>query len=166
MRRRTLIVGAMTLLMIATIALPAQAGHRKTTFTAHLTTGAELHEVFGSDAEGRFAIVPTRDGFAFKLGVRGLSGPSWGAHIHGAAADANGGILVGLCGAPAPAAVETCSTSDDGTLRVRGHISHALLAEWGITARELGTTMSDGLAYVNVHTDLNPAGEVRGQIGR
>ncbi len=166
MRRRTTIVLALAMLVVATMALPAQASHRKSGLAAHLTTDAELHEVVGSDAHGVFRIKQTRHGFVFGMAIRGLSGQPWGAHIHGPAGpDANAGILVSLCGAPAPSAVETCTTSDDGTLRVRGHIGAGLLAEWGITAGELAATMRDGLAYVNVHTDLNPAGEVRGQIG-
>jgi len=166
MRRRLIVVLAMATVLVAAVALPAQADHRKSAFGANLTTGAELHEVVGSEAHGTFRIKETRHGFAFRMQVKGLSGPVWGAHIHGlAGAEANAGILVSLCGAPGPTAVETCTTSDKGTLHVHGRISADLLADWGLSAGELATAMADGLTYLNVHTDLNPAGEVRGQIG-
>lgn len=156
---------ALALLLVMAAALPASATH-KSRWSAHLSTGAELHEVVDSDAEGRFRIIERRNGFSFGLAINGLSGPAGAAHIHGPAGpDANAGILLTLCGGPAPAAVAECTTLDDGRVRVRGFISHELLASWGLSADDLASYMSAGQAYVNVHTVANPAGEVRGQIG-
>ena len=74
----------------------------------------------------------------------GMTSTVTAAHIHGLAAPgANGGILVGL--------TETGGTS--GTLGGGGVLTPAEV-----------TGMLGGLTYVNLHTTMNGAGEVRGQI--
>lgn len=59
--------------------------------------------------------------------------------------------------------VATC-TMDGSTLIIEGEINAALLAAWGVNPAEFMSWLNNGLAYVNVHTALNPAGEARGQV--
>ena len=72
----------------------------------------------------------------------GLTGPATAAHIHVAPRGQPGPVVVPLCGrARAPAS---------GTASVDATVLAAI---------------QTGGAYVNVHTDRNRAGEIRGQVG-
>jgi hypothetical protein len=155
-------------ILVTVIALPGSALAGKQIFKAGLTTGAELHEVVGSRARGNATFVARPDGLYFTVSVHYLSGQPMGAHIH-APADATmiAPVVLTLCGDPAPAAVAEC-TFDASTSRmlVQGMIGPSLLQQWGLTGAEFYNWLNNGTAYVNVHTALNPAGEVRGQVVR
>jgi hypothetical protein len=157
--RRILLLG---LLAAVVLALPLTVLANKRVFLADLTTEAELHEVIGSDASGSGFIGSTpSSGFRFGLQVRGLSGDAVAAHIHGpATADENAPVVVTLCGGPPPAILAQC-TMQDGILVIQGNITTQIQ---GMTPAEFVAAMNSGLLYFNVHTVLNPAGEVRGQI--
>lgn len=74
----------------------------------------------------------------------GLTSNASAAHIHGLAGPGvNGGIIVGL--------TETGGTS--------GNVSGG----GTLTPAEI-TGMLNGLTYINVHTTMNPGGEIRGQV--
>ncbi len=79
-----------------------------------------------------------------KITVTGLEGNDTltVAHIHGAAAGVNGGVLQGLCG-----------NKDDF-----GVIKSVALSDVNITA------LKTGAVYVNAHSKLHPGGIIRGQI--
>ena len=93
----------------------------------------------------------------FRIDVAGITDVS-AVHIHGpAAADANAGVLVGLCNsgsAPACAAGTVDGVLASGTA---GSVS-------GVSFDSLLVLLRNGNAYVNVHTTANPGGEIRGQI--
>jgi len=75
---------------------------------------------------------------------QGLSGPASAAHIHGPAQPGtNAGVIVPLM------AIGGAS----GTITGGGTLSPALVQ-----------AMLDGLTYVNLHTQLRPGGEIRGQV--
>lgn len=157
----TLLVAIVLTLVAASTALAA-----KRVYKAQLNAANELHEVVDSSARGSAVFSRRPDGLDFMLVVRGLSGPPGGAHIH-APADAtqNAPVVLTLCGGPAPSAAGDCASAfADGTLQIQGRITSSLLAQWGLQAATLDGWLEDGLAYVNVHTALNPAGEARGQI--
>ena len=135
-------------------------------FTATLTTDAELHPVIGSTATGTatFSLNAAGDAIDVTLHVDQLSGPAWGAHVHGPATAAEtAGVIVTLCGVPAPAVVADCATIA-GALTLTGTITAAHFSDPGMSVESLLALMASGLAYANVHTDMNPSGEVRGQI--
>ena len=69
--------------------------------------------------------------------------PGTMAHIHAAAADANGPVVVPL------------EQSDDNTWSVPEGAQ--------LTEAQYGS-LKDGNLYINVHTQANPGGEVRGQL--
>ncbi len=156
------------LIVILVLALPSAALANKLIYKARLSTGAELHEVVGSNASGSATFARFPDSLRINLSVRGLSGPPTAAHIHmPAAEDGTAGPVVTLCGGPAPAVFGACSATQqpDGTYLFtiqEGVISGGFIQ--GITAAQFFNYLEQGLGYVNVHTALNPAGETRGQI--
>jgi hypothetical protein len=81
------------------------------------------------------------------------------AHIYLGAAGVNGPVVVALFNGP------TTKGRMDGVL-ASGTITAASLTGplTGLPLRALLQIMSAGSAYVNVHTNRYPAGEIRGQI--
>lgn len=94
-----------------------------------------------------------------KLDVTGnystLSGPATNAHIHGPADAANTGGVV------CPLTVTEGANAGTGTLAGSCDISETASATT-LTAANLNA----GMYYVNVHTTLNPGGEIRGQLAK
>lgn len=163
--KRTQRLMVILVLVAMLLALPTNALASKKLFQARLSTGAELHQVVGSRASGSAVFGFNLDGtMQFQIWVTNLSGQPVGVHIHGPAdATQNAPVILTLCGNPAPAVLASCTFSN-GTLSISGVITSNNLFQWGLSAQQLVSWMEDGLTYVNVHTALNPAGEVRGQI--
>ena len=120
---------------------------------------------------GRFGpkIARDRQSIAYTLSYNGLQGQVRQAHIHVAQQNVNGGIVVWLCGSatnPGPAGTQVCPQ----TGMVTGTIAPGDVQAVGtqqIAAGDLQEVIDApraGLAYVNVHTDLSPGGEIRGQV--
>ncbi len=158
--RRTGVLVAV-IAMLAGLTLTATAAAPP--LVAELSADAELHEVIDADPSGLavFRMID-EETIAFRMAGHGFSGMVGAAHIHGpAAADETAGVLVTLCGGPDPAA-GSCTTHN-GTLRGKGLITPDTLqgdVDWGAFVDYLHS----GLTYVNAHTELNGAGEARGQI--
>jgi hypothetical protein len=79
----------------------------------------------------------------WKIYYSGLSGPATAAHIHGPAdADGNAGVVMPLAsGAPSSPMTGTATLTEAQAAQLMG-------GKW----------------YVNVHTQANPGGEIRGQV--
>lgn len=92
----------------------------------------------------------------YTVTVAGLTGATM-AHIHTAVSDSAGPIVVTLFTAATPTGPLT------GTLS-SGTFSAAGIQIPGITFDSLLALMRRGRTYVNVRTDRNPTGEIRGQI--
>jgi CHRD domain len=99
------------------------------------------------------------------------------AHIHFGQFAVNGGISAFLCGTasnPGPAGTPVCPQppADGSRVSVSGTIEPADVigpASQGIAPgefNELVAAIRAGVAYANIHTTINPAGEIRGQIFR
>ena len=97
------------------------------------------------------------------------------AHIHLGQRGVNGGIMVWLCQSatnPAPAAVAaTTPMCSSPAFASSGRITAISLVGPGGAQQlgagelaELAAALRAGVAYVNVHTNLSPGGEIRGQI--
>lgn len=84
----------------------------------------------------------------FTINYSGLSGVANGAHIHG------------------PAGVEQIATVmiDLGSFAIGGFKSGGVIAGSVSLTADQATAISAGQAYVNIHTDANPNGEIRGQL--
>jgi CHRD domain len=99
-----------------------------------------------SGARGAFSATFTGSGAGatldWQLSFSGLTGPATAAHIHVAGRGQSGPVAVPLCG--------PCTSPASGSASVDAAVLTALVS---------------GGAYVNVHTDTNKAGEIRGQLG-
>lgn len=152
----------LTLLMV----LPTAALANKKMYQVRLSYTNELHEVVGSQAFGAGNFGTRPDGsIYFLVQVWGLSGQPTGAHIHGPAdSTQNAPVIASLCGNPSPAPVATCPfNAADGTMTLEG-VLRGIHLRPGVTPADFFSYMDSGMAYMNVHTALNPAGETRGQI--
>jgi len=106
----------------------------------------------------------------YELTFSNLQGQVRQAHIHFAQTAVNGPIVIWLCGTsfnPGPDGTPPCPQSGS----VRGVITAsnvlAAPATQLLAAGELSemiSAMRAGAAYANVHSDLSPGGEIRGQI--
>lgn len=107
-----------------------------------------------------------RTEISYALSYEGTEGTVFMAHIHFGQQHTNGGISVWFCGENPASPVQVCPPS--GTLE--GTITAADVVGptgQGIAAgefEELIGAILKGAAYVNVHSDKHPPGEIRGQI--
>ncbi|MEI7713633.1 MAG: CHRD domain-containing protein [Rhodospirillales bacterium] len=105
-------------------------------------------EVPGNTTVGSGQVLATLDTatktLKYTLTFQGLTGPATAAHFHGPAkAGANAGVAVAIGKDPAAVVSATATLSD------------AQIKE-----------LEMGMWYVNVHTDANKGGEIRGQMKR
>ncbi len=122
-------------------------------------------------ASGAFSatISPDDESIDYELTYSELQGMVTQSHIHVAQLSVNGSIVIWLCGTamnPGPAGTQTCPPS--GT--ITGTITAANVVatpSQQLAAEDLAAVIAAiraGVAYANVHTDLSPGGEIRGQI--
>lgn len=161
------------LLALAATAAAAQVGGTVTT----RLRGFDEVPAISSTGGGRFNATINEDGseVEWELSYFSLTGNVAQAHIHFAQRGVNGGISVFLCTnlGNGPAGTAACPAS--GTKDQPATVSGAFTAQdvgaganaQGISANELGAllrAMRAGVAYANVHSDLFPGGEIRGQL--
>lgn len=130
-----------------------------------------------SKGNGRFkAFIDKATGEVdYEFSYGDMQGTVTQAHIHFGQRGVNGGIAVWLCQSatnPAPAAVAATTPECASPAAVfTGRITaNSIVGPGG--AQQLGAgelaefaaALRAGAAYVNVHTNLSPGGEVRGQI--
>ena len=135
-------------------------------YEAVLTGGAERPAVT-TTATGNFDLDDNGTSMTYTLTVNNITGPITGAHIHaiprsGAApADTTGAIVVDL----APSATVTSGVLAQGTI-TQASIRPLSTGAAAISMDSLRTLMNAGRTYVNVHTQANPGGHIRGTIVR
>lgn len=139
-------------------------------FSSRLTGDNEVPPV-STDATGRIRLIVNsqQDALDYQISFSNLNGIVTGAHIHRGSTGTNGPIVANLNvrGAFASASAgsgeggsATTSTSTGSTITsadLKGPLA-------GKQISDLIKLIEDGKAYVNVHTDQNPDGEIRGQL--
>ncbi|WP_113912965.1 CHRD domain-containing protein [Roseovarius dicentrarchi] len=121
----------------AALAIPASA--ETITYTADLTAGAEVPpNDSGATGTADVTVDTEAKTVAWTVEYDGLTGDATAAHIHGPAAEGeNAGPVI------------TMSDINEG----EAEITDEQIAE-----------LEDGKYYVNIHTEQNPDGEIRGQL--
>ena len=128
-------------------------------FSATMAGANEVPPV-QSNAKGEttFRTAANETVIKYKVNVTGFSDAT-GAHIHMGKVGSNGDVVVDLLkgGKKNPTKLG---------LAIRGNITDSKLTGplAGKTMADLISAMNSGDTYVNVHTDKNPKGEIRGQI--
>ncbi len=109
--------------------------------------GAQQVPMVTTDAKGAASFMASydMDSIRYDVVVDGLSGPIQAAHLHNAAVNVAGPVVFDL------------SAGINGN-RITGYITSA-------TQGDL-IELLEGNLYINVHTAVNPNGEVRGQVYR
>jgi len=147
---------------IALILSPA-AAMAVDTYSAQLS-GAEEVPPRTTDAFGSIVIshYPGAGRARFMLDVRRATAilSAVGGHIHCAPAGVNGPIVAFLAGEASPGGF-------DGRLSISGMLDDDNViasASCGSTLAELMAAAAAGNAYVNLHSETFPGGEIRGQL--
>lgn len=115
-------------------------------FDASLNGAQQVPPVI-TDAKGTASFVATwdMDSIRYDVVLDGLSGPLQAAHLHNAPINVAGPVVIDL-------------TEGINGNRITGWITSA-------TAGDI-IELLEGNLYINVHTDANPNGEIRGQVYR
>jgi hypothetical protein len=160
----------MTALFIAlTVPTAARADKIRATLTGYQEVPAVSTVATG---EFRGKISPDEQFIDYELTYSGLQGTVLQAHIHVAQRGVNGSIVIWLCGTatnPGPMGTPTCTPGSGaftGTITAANVVAASMAAQQ-LAAGELDeviAAMRAGVAYANVHTNLSPGGEIRGQI--
>jgi hypothetical protein len=145
---------AATFLAIAALlAMPAAVSAADETFTAELTPEAEVPPATGSSGSGSATVtIKDDDSIEYEVSYSGLTGDPVAAHIHYGGTDVAGPVVLPLAHGPSPFS---------GTLT---EADFAPVTDGPQTYQEALDSIRDGTAYVNVHTEANPGGEIRGQL--
>ena len=130
---------------------------RKQIYSSRLTAG---QEVTGGAVETRgfgraWAVSKRGESVYLRIYFSRLTGPLVAAHLHNAQAGANGPVVVDLGSDVSGSYIQSAID----TSRVVGP-----LAESEDPALALINEMAAGNIYINLHTEANPGGELRGQI--
>ena len=111
-----------------------------------------------TDMTGEFAVKITNNRFKFKLEVEDNSKNIGAAHLHCGAPDTDGPVGVTLFGGS--------FTDDHGTV-AKGKLTAPNPGNgcgWANLA-DVAAAVQAGNTYVNVHTNIAPGGEIRGNLG-
>jgi CHRD domain len=175
-------VAALSACVIATAAI---AYDGKSKVSTRLTGYEEVPaQSSAAKAKLRASIDGNQDEISYKLSYAGpfntggtppAPGVVTQAHIHFGQFGVNGGVSAFLCGTvsnPGPAGTPTCPQppGEGSRVSVSGVVEPADVvgpAAQGIAAGEfdeLVEAIRAGIAYANIHTNVNPAGEIRGQL--
>jgi hypothetical protein len=123
-------------------------------FEAKLRPGQEVPPVV-SDGEGQVSFEVNGTTVAFKLQWEDLTTPAVAAHIH-----------CGATGVAGPLGVNLLNTTmgTDGTVKGTFTAPNPGNACGWVTLSDVLSAVLSGNTYVNVHSTMFPAGEIRGQL--
>jgi hypothetical protein len=137
----------------------AEQQQQEQDFTANLTGDAEVPPVT-TNATGTADFTLNEDGdeMSYDIEVEDLEGVLQ-AHIHQGSDSENGDIVVWLANESEPTD-EIDGTLDSGNFAAEDFVGPLQ----GQNMSDLVDAIDGGQAYVNVHTEANPGGEIRGTI--
>jgi CHRD domain-containing protein len=178
MRRSRLVAVAATVVGVAGFTAAATvAGDQKRDFETDMIGYEEVPAV-STEGNGQVDVEVARDGESLKfvLHYRAIESPVTQSHIHFGQKDVNGGIVVFFCSnlGNGPAGTPPCPQPAPGEMaevtgtRTAADVTGGAAAQ-GIAAgefAELVRALRAGVAYANVHSQLRPGGEIRGQFDR
>jgi hypothetical protein len=129
---------------VAQNATTSRAAAAAGTMTANLSAAQEVPPVNSQGrGDAQMMLDPSSKQLRWTVNYTGLSGPATAAHIHTGASGANGPVAINLSpGSPPQNPITGTATLTDAQMQ----------------------QLMSGQAYVNVHTQANPGGEVRGQV--
>lgn len=137
----------------------AQQQQQTQDYDANLTGDMEVPPVT-TNATGLAELELNDDGdeMSFDIQVEDIEEANQ-AHIHQGSEGENGDIVVGLFNSTEPTDVND-GTLEDGDFTAEDFVGPLQ----GQNMSDLVDLMDNGQAYVNVHTEANPGGEIRGTI--
>jgi len=147
--------GLIMLTVVLLLALPTAALASKRIFTADLKTEAGVQKgsaLLGTNPDGSIRV---------SIVARSLSSPVTAAHVHSAV---DGSVLITICDSASPTpGVPLCDPAPGGgnSVQVAANVSPAMMH---VSAVVLSGLLNSDMTYVNVHTSLNPGGEVSGTL--
>ena len=122
-------------------------------FVINLTGSEEVPPV-QTKATGVFELSPASDSIGYTINATDIEGATAG-HVHLGKKGENGPIVVTLFKYDSP----MNEVSENGTItadKLEGPMA-------GKQISDLAATGGNGSLYINIHTELNPKGEIRGQ---
>lgn len=129
-------------------------------FNANLTGIEEVPPTnIISTGKAQFKVDSQTNNTSFTLSVENLEGIT-AAHIHNGTKGLNGPVIVTLFKSPSPSSEDSDSLSINGTI-ANDNLEGPLA---GKQVTDLINLMNNKSSYVNVHTEQNPLGAIRGQI--
>jgi len=135
-----------SIVILLALTLNVDAAHlsEKLIFSARANGAQEVPEV-ATNAIGvaSFVLNGTRDSLCIQVNLAGLSGQVTGIHLHNAPAGMNGDVVMNL------------------TPFIMGNNLQTIVSP---IDSDLLSMMINQEIYLNVHTALNPSGEIRGQV--
>jgi len=157
--RRTFLYGLMTALLVVGATTAPRAQDRKQTMVAVLSGGSEAPTVVNTGAHGKAVITidPDLGEVTWVIDVFNYPSGLTASHIHVGAAGTAGPIIIDFT----PAAIGV-----SGSFRFSGSTRNFIARPAaGIRSMEEAmTAIAAGNSYVNVHSQANPGGEIRGQL--
>jgi CHRD domain len=164
MKRTTIATFAKVALVAGIVAGPASADGTEV-FSARLLGDSEVPPINSAGtATFHMEIGAT---ITFTLTFSGLSSNLFVSHLHFAPTKVGGGVMIFLCGGGSQPA---CPAATSGT--ISGTITAANVTGptgQGIAPGDLTSALEavrEGNAYANMHTQMFPGGEIRGQVRR
>jgi len=150
----------MALYSIFAIFLTASLGMAASHGYKAMLTGKDIVPSVETQATGEAIFTLSKDGkeLTYTLTVKDIEGAT-AAHIHAGNKGENGGPLAGLFAGPKKEGMFSGEIAK-GTITDKNLMGPLA----GKKVKDLVKVIKDGGAYVNIHTEKNPNGEIRGQI--
>jgi CHRD domain len=164
MRKYLALAAVMVIVPVVGIAVAAASGGEDE-FRARLFGYQEVPAI-STRGHGSLELDITSGGIQYRLEYSEVSSDVLFAHIHFGRWATNGGVSAFLCGGGGTPACPARSGVVRGTIAASDVVGPI---EQGIDEgelRELLRAMFARATYANVHTELFPTGEIRGQIAR